>query len=147
MTGNTHKHLLIKGTIKKSRGVDEKTSHYLVTTIFTSCSPTHLLLMELNRLLIGMLSHTSSLAVQSCWILVGTGTLCRTCRSRASQTCSMGDMSSEYAGHGRTGTFSASRKWGQICHAETWGDGGGWIARQWTSWSRHGIFVHSHCHR
>ena len=28
-----------------------------------------------------------------------------------SRTCSMGDMSGEYAGHGRTGTFSASRNW------------------------------------
>ena len=29
--------------------------------------------------------------------------------SRASQTCSMGDMSGEYAGHARTGMFSATR--------------------------------------
>jgi hypothetical protein len=41
------------------------------------------------------------MAVWSCWILVGTGT-CRTRRSRASQKCSMGDMSGEYVGHGRT---------------------------------------------
>ena len=38
------------------------------------------------------------------WILVGTGTRCQ---SRASQTGSMGDMSGEYGGHGRTGIFSA----------------------------------------
>ena len=31
----------------------------------------------------------------------------------------MGDMSGEYAGHGRTGTFSASRNCGQIL--ATWG--------------------------
>jgi hypothetical protein len=43
--------------------------------------------------------------VRSCWILVGTGTRCRTHQSRASQTYSMGDMSGEYAGHGRTGSF------------------------------------------
>jgi hypothetical protein len=24
-------------------------------------------------------------------------------------------------------------------HAETWGDGGGWMARQWASGSRHGV--------
>ena len=54
-----------------------------------------------------MLSHSSSMGVRRCWILARTGTHCRTRRSRASQTCSMGDMSGEYACHGRTGTFSA----------------------------------------
>uniref|UniRef100_A0A8K9XIH5 Cilia and flagella associated protein 57 n=1 Tax=Oncorhynchus mykiss TaxID=8022 RepID=A0A8K9XIH5_ONCMY len=43
-----------------------------------------------------MLSHFSSMAVRSCWILAGTGTRCRTRRSRASQTCLMGDVSGEY---------------------------------------------------
>jgi hypothetical protein len=38
------------------------------------------------------------MAVQSYWILAGTGRPCRARRSRASQTCSMGDMSGEYAG-------------------------------------------------
>ncbi len=57
----------------------------------------------------GMLVHTSSMAVRRCWILTGTGTRCRMCRSRASQTCSMSDRSGEYAGHARTGMFSASR--------------------------------------
>ncbi len=77
----------------------------------------HLLRIELIRLLIvacGMLVH-SSMAVRSCWILSGTGTR----RSRASQTCSMGDMSGEYAGHARTGMFSASRNCVQIL--ATWG--------------------------
>uniref|UniRef100_A0A8C7HVF4 Cytoplasmic linker associated protein 2 n=1 Tax=Oncorhynchus kisutch TaxID=8019 RepID=A0A8C7HVF4_ONCKI len=37
----------------------------------------------------------------------------------SSQTCSMGDMSGEYAGHGRIGTFSASRDCVQIL--ATWG--------------------------
>ena len=45
------------------------------------------------------------MAVWSWWILAGTGTLCCTHWTRASQTCSMDDMSGEYAGHGRTGTF------------------------------------------
>ena len=109
-------------TLKKSRGVDQKTSQYLVWPPFASCSATHLLRIELIRLLIvacGMLSHSSSMAVQSSWILSGTGTRCRTRQSRASQTCSMGDMSGEYAGHGRTGTFSASRNCVQIL--ATWG--------------------------
>uniref|UniRef100_A0A3P9JJR6 PiggyBac transposable element-derived protein domain-containing protein n=1 Tax=Oryzias latipes TaxID=8090 RepID=A0A3P9JJR6_ORYLA len=54
------------------------------------------------------------MAVRSCWILAGTGTHCRIRRSRASQTCSMGDMSGEYAGHARTGMFSASKNCVQI---------------------------------
>ncbi len=54
------------------------------------------------------------MSVWSCWILAGTGTRCRIRRSRASQTCSMGDVSGEYAGHARTGIFSASRNCVQI---------------------------------
>ncbi len=61
-----------------------------------------------------MLVHSSSMAVWSCWILAGTGTRCRIRRSRASQTCSMGDLSGEYAGHARTVMFSASRNCVQI---------------------------------
>ncbi len=93
-----------------------KTSQYLVWPPFASSSATHLRI-ELIRLLIvacGMLVHSSSMAVRSCWILAGTGTRCRICRSRASQTCSMGDMSAEYAGHARTGMFSPSRNCVQI---------------------------------
>jgi hypothetical protein len=30
-------------------------------------------------------------------------------------------------------------------HAETWGNGGGWMARQWASSAHHGISVHSKC--
>ena len=129
--------------------VDQKTSQYLVWPPFASCSVTHLLRIDLIRLLIvtcWLLSHSSSMAVRSYWILVRTGTRCCTCRSRASQTCSMGDMSGENAGQGRTGTFRACRNCVQILrygtmhyHAETWGDGGGWMARQWASGSRHGI--------
>ncbi len=63
--------------------------------------------------------HSSSMAVRSYWILAGTGTCCCICRSRASQKCSMGDMSGEYAGHARTGMFSASRNCVQIL--ATWG--------------------------
>ncbi len=55
----------------------------------------------------GMLVHSTSMAVRSCWILAGTGACCHKRRSRASQTCSMGDMSGEYAANARTGMFSA----------------------------------------
>ena len=54
----------------------QKTSQYLVRPPFAS----HLLCIELVRLLIvacGMLVHSSSIAVQSFWILAGTGTCCR----------------------------------------------------------------------
>jgi hypothetical protein len=85
MTGITDMHLLITDTLKISMGVDTKTSQYLVGPPFASSSATHLLRIELIRLLIvacGMLSHTSSKAVRSCWILAVTGTHCRTCQSK-----------------------------------------------------------------
>ncbi len=94
--------------IVKSTVLGPKTSQYLMWPPFASRSATHLLRIELIRLLIvacGMLVHSSSMAVRSFWILAGTGTRCRIRRSRASQTCSMGDMSGEYAGHARTGMF------------------------------------------
>ncbi len=91
-----------------------KTSQYLVWPQFASHGATHLLRIELIRLLIvscWMLVHSSSMAVRSCWILAGTGTRCRI---RQSQTYSMDDMSGEYAGHARTGMSSASRNCVQI---------------------------------
>ncbi len=86
-----------------------KTSQYLVWPPFASCSATHLLRIELIRLLIvacGILVHSSSMAVRSCWILAGTGTRFCIHWSRASQTCSMGDMSGEYAGMQELKMFS-----------------------------------------
>ena len=123
-------HLLVTDTFKKGWGVDQKTSQYLMCPPFASYSVTHLLRIELIRLLIvacGMLSHSASMAVRSCWILAGTGTRCRTCWSKASQTCSMGYMSSEYAGHRRTRTFSASRNCvlkNEVTAADEWHDNG-----------------------
>ncbi len=55
-------------------GGGPKTSQYLVWPPFASRSATHLLRIELIRLLIvacGMLVHSSSMAVRSCWILAG----------------------------------------------------------------------------
>ncbi len=68
----------------------------------------------------------------SCWILAETGTRCHLRRSRASQTCSMGDMSGEYAGHARTGMFSASRNCVQIL--VTWGRALSCCNMRWWSW-------------
>ncbi len=112
-----------------------KTRQYLVWPPFASCSATHLLRLELIRLLIvacAMLVHSSSMSVWSCWILAGTGTRCRIRRSRASQTCSKGDMSGEYAGHARTGMFSASRICVQILAA--WGRAWSCCNMRWWSW-------------
>ena len=119
----------------KKRGEDQKSCQYLVWPPFASCKATHLLCIELVRLLIvacGMLSHSSSMAVQSCWILVGTGTRCHTHWSRASQTCSMGDMSGENPGHGRFSTFPASRNCVQIL--ATWGRALSFWNMRWWWW-------------
>ncbi len=115
-------------------GGSENQSVSGVTTIcLTQCntSPSH----RVDQVLIvacGMLVHSSSMAVRSCWILAGTGTRCRIRRSRASQTCSMGDMSGEYAGHARTGMFSASRNCVQIL--ATWGRALSCCNMRWWSW-------------
>ncbi len=112
-----------------------KTSQYLVWPPFASRSATHLLRIELIRLLIvacGMSVFSSSMAVRSCWILAGTGTRCRIRQSRASQTCSMGDMSSEYVLHARTGMFSASRNCVQIL--STCGRALSWCNIRWWLW-------------
>ncbi len=92
-----------------------------VTTIFlTQCNTSHS--HRVDQVVdcgLCMLVHSSSIAVRSCWILAGTGIRCHIRRSRASQTCSMGDMSGQCPGLARTGMFSASRNCVQIL--ETWG--------------------------
>ena len=135
MTGNTDMHRLVTDTLKKCTGVDQKTSQYLVWPPFASSSATHLFHIELTKLLIvasGMLSHSSSIAVLSCWILKVTGTHYWTCQSRASQTCSMGNMSGECAGHGRTGKCSVSRNCVQIL--VTWGLALSCWNMRWCQW-------------
>ena len=121
---------------KKGKVIDRTTSQYVVWQPFSSCSMTHLLRIELIRLVLlacGMLSHSSSMAGRRYWILVGTGTRCHTHWSIASQTSSMCDMLGEYAGHGRTGTFSASRNSVQIL--TTWGCAlSCWNMRWWHGW-------------
>ncbi len=91
-----------------------KTSEYLVWPPFAS----HLLRIELLIVASG--------------ILTGTGTRCRIRWSRASQTCSMGDMSGEYAGHARTGMFSVSRNCVEIL--ATWVRALSCCNMRWWSW-------------
>ncbi len=62
----------------------------------------------------------------------GGGARCRIRRSRASQTCSMGDMTGEYAGHARTRMFSAFRDCVQIL--ATWGCALSCCNMRWWSW-------------
>ncbi len=83
-------------------GGSEKQSVSGMTTI---CHHLHIELIRLLNLACGMLVHSTSMAVQSCQTSAGTETHCRICQSRASKTCSIGDVSSEYAGHARTGIF------------------------------------------
>ncbi len=116
--------------------VGPKTSQYLVWPPCASHSTTHLRCIELIRLLIvacGLLDHSSSMAVRSCWTLAGTGTRCHIRRSRESQTCSMGDMSGEYAGHAINGMFSAFRNCAQIL--ATWGRALSCCNMRWWSWT------------
>ena len=124
--------------LKKGWDMVPKSSQYL---LWYSCSTTHLLHIESIRLLIvacGMLSHSSSMSLQSCWILVGTGTRCRTRWSRASQRCSMGDMYSDAGqelGHFQLPgvVYRSLRHRAVPYHAETWRDGARWMAQQWAS--------------
>ncbi len=114
-------------------GGSENQSVYGVTTIYLrQCNTSPFELIRLLIVACGMLVHSSSMAVWSCWILAGTGTRCRIRRSRASQTCLMGDMSGEYAGHARTGMFSASRNCVQIL--ATWGRALSCCNMRWWSW-------------
>ncbi len=69
--------------------------------------------IELIRLLIvacGMLVHSSSMAVWSCWDIGRNWNTLSYTLIQSIQTCSMGDMSGEYAGHARTGMFFSFQK-------------------------------------
>ncbi len=128
---------------------------FLVWPPFASRSATHLLSIELIRLLVvacGMLVHSSSMAVRRCWILARTGTRCCIRRSRPSQTCSMGHVRWVCwpCKNWDVFSFQASRSLQHVAghyHAATWGDGCGWMAQQWASEPHHGISVHSKCHQ
>ncbi len=105
--------------------------HHLPHAVQHNTSPSH----RVDQVVdcgCGMLVHSFSMAVWSCWILAGTGTRCRIRRSRASQTCSMGDMSGEYASHAITGKFSASRNCVQIL--ATWGRALSCCNMRWWFW-------------
>ncbi len=123
-----------------------KTSQYLVLPPFASCSATNLLRIELIRLLIvdcGMMVHSSSMAVRSCWILAGTGTRCHIHQFKHSQwvTCPVSTLAMQELGcFHLPGIVYRSLQHGAVhYHAATWGDGRGWMAQQWASGPRHGI--------
>lgn len=77
----------------------QKNSQYLVLPPFASHSASQLLHVEL---IVECCSLTIFVDVQSCWLLAMTETRCCKHRSRASQTCSRGDMSGETAARART---------------------------------------------
>ncbi len=81
-----------------------------VSGVTTIC---HLLRIEFDQVVDCGLWNVGPLLFNGCAKFAGywqeLETRCHIRQSRASQTCSMGDMSGEYAGHARTGMISASR--------------------------------------
>ena len=105
MTGDTDMHLLVTDTLT------EKVGPWIIKPVSIWCdhhlphAAQHISFTYIHIYQTVDCDHWNvvppvvPLAVRSCWILVGTGTHCRTHRSRASQICSTGDMCGEYAGH------------------------------------------------
>jgi hypothetical protein len=113
-------HLLVTDTLKGHGSENQSVSgETTICLIQRDTSPSH----RVDQAVDCGLWNVAPLLFNCCAKLPDIGgnwnTLSYTLRSRASKTCSMGDMSSEYAGHGRTGTFSASRICVQIL--ATWG--------------------------
>ncbi len=111
----------IKGHSGLSGGFENQSVSGVTTICLTQCntSPSH----RVDQVVDCGLWNVVPLLFNGCAKLLDIGrnwnTLSYIHRSRASQTCSMGDMSGEYTGHTRTGMFSASRNCVQIL--ETWG--------------------------
>ncbi len=134
-----------------------KTNQCLVWPPFASRSATHLLRIELIRLLIvgcGMLVHSSSMGVRSFWILAGTGTRCRILDPEHPKHAQWVTYPVSMLAMQELGCFQLpgivyrSLQHGAVhYHAATWGDGHGWMAQQQASGSRHGISVYSKWHQ
>ena len=85
MTGNTDTHVIVTDNLKKKVGVWIRKPVSIWCDYLLHAARHISFAKKLIRLLIvacGMLSHSSLMAVWSCWILAGTGTCCRTRRSR-----------------------------------------------------------------
>jgi hypothetical protein len=131
---------------KKGRGVDQKTSQYLVWRPFASCRATHLLHVDLIRLLIVVLWNVVSLLFNGCAKLLDFG--------KNWKTCSIGDTVCLVRPWKNWDIFSFQ----ELCsdpsnmgpciimlkHEVTVS---GWMAQQWASGSDHDISVHSNCNR
>ena len=113
MTGNIDMHLLVI-TFFLNRGVYQKTGHFFgmatICLMQSDISHSH----RVDQAVDCGLWDVVPLLFNGCAKLLYIDGNCCTCQSRASQTCAMGEMSGEYAGHERTGTFSASRNCVQI---------------------------------
>jgi hypothetical protein len=113
MPGDTDMHLLVTDTLTEKVGAwtikplsiwcDHHLPHAAQHISFTYIHIYHLIVIT------GMFSH-----LLSHWLCEVAGYWWE-----LEHTCSTGDMCGEYAGHGRTGTFSASRNCVQIL--VTWG--------------------------
>ena len=108
MTGNTDMHLLVTDTLKKvGAWIKQNMLVSGVPTIYLmpgDTSPSH----RVDQAIDCGLWNAVPLLFNGCATLLnigGTWSFCQTYLSRASHTCSMGDMSGEYEGHGKTGTF------------------------------------------
>jgi hypothetical protein len=93
--------------------VYQKTSQYLVTT---SLMQHNISFTELIKWFVacGMLSHFNGCA--KLLDIGGNWSMQPYTLIQSIQTCSMGDMSGEYAGHGRTGTFSFQEVYRPLRH-------------------------------
>jgi hypothetical protein len=109
MTGNTDMHLMVTDT------KNQKTSQYLSVASCSMISSLHRVDQDVDC----CLWNVVRLLFNGCAYLLDIGKLCRTRWSRASQTCSVDDMSGEYTGHERPGTFSATSNCVQIL--TSWG--------------------------
>ena len=136
MTGNTDMHLLVTDTWKKSRGMDQKTSQYLVWAPFTSSktSPSH----RVDQAVDCGLWNIVPLLFNCCARLLDIGGNCNTLLYTAIQP--FPNMLNGWhvwwvcRPWKNWDIFSFQELYTDPCvhyHAETWGDGGGWVARQW----------------
>ncbi len=150
-------------TVLGGGGGVRKPVSILVWSSFASRNATHLLHIELIRLLIVfcvMLVHSSSMAVWSCWILAGTEhavvyTDPEHHKHAQWVTCLVSMQAMQELGWFQLpGIVYRCLQHGAVhYHATTWGDGRGWMAQQWASESHHGISVKktplqsARCHR
>ncbi len=133
-----------------------KTSQYLVWPPIVWRSASHLLHIELIRLLIEVCVMFGPLLFNGCVKLLDIEQEHAVVYADPEHpkhaqwvTCSVSMLAVQELGCFQLpGIVYRSLQHGAVhYHAATWGDGRGWITQQWPSGSRHGISVHSKCHQ